>query len=92
MKKKLLIPSIVCSVVAIAAYAYSAGDIVKASDSCGNCKANGPAAFICGKCDRSFSRVTTIETRDAYDVIKYSHEGHQEYETCQHSMTAKLYK
>lgn len=92
MKKKLLLSGFICSIFAIAAFAYSRGDIVKASDSCGCCKHNGPVAFTCGQCGRGFSRVIEIKEGDNYDVLEFSHKGHHEYETCQHSMTAYRYK
>lgn len=92
MKNKIIVAIAICTLVATAAFAYSRGDIVKHSDSCGSCRANGPQAFICGKCGKGFTRVYTVSEGEVYDIIKYSHEGHQEYDECQHSMTAKMYK
>lgn len=92
MKKRLSVVAVVCFSVAVAAFAYSSGDVVKNSDSCGHCEHNGPSAFTCGECGRNFSRVLDVEEGDEYDIVEFSHKGHSEYETCQHSMTARFYK
>lgn len=92
MKKKLLLMGVICSAVAIAAFAYSKGDRVITSDSCGNCRENGPHAITCGKCDRNFPRVITISEGEEYDVVEYSHKGFSEYDECKHTVTARLYK
>lgn len=95
MKKKLLFTTLLFLTIAIAGFAFATSrkdTVVKHEDSCGCCKPNGPSAFICGQCHRPFSRVTTISQTDEYDIIEYSHKGHSEEETCQHTMLAKLYK
>lgn len=94
MNKKIfgLAFALITSATVFSSLAYSRGDLVKADDPCGSCRANGPAAFTCGQCGRGFSSVKTISEGDEYDVLKFSHEGHWEYKECQHSMTARYYK